>query len=133
MPGRSPFPSLRVLAGLFLALGSIASAVAQQTDAPPKASTSGAPEVHAPTLPSAPVKNVDIPRIAAAPTINDFEGMQPRGAATQMAVVKDFTQTSPSDGSKPSQRTEVYLGYNASNLYVVWLCFDTEVDKVRAH
>ncbi|GAC1644687.1 MAG: hypothetical protein NVS9B15_01960 [Acidobacteriaceae bacterium] len=79
------------------------------------------------------VKSVNIPRIMKAPTLAEFAGMKPRGVAKEMAVVSDFTQRDPTDGAKPTQRTEVYLGYDDKALYVVWLCFDTDAHGVRAH
>ncbi|MBV9437360.1 MAG: carbohydrate binding family 9 domain-containing protein [Acidobacteria bacterium] len=59
--------------------------------------------------------------------------MKPHGIALKMAVVSNFIQAEPSDGQHATQRTEVYLGYDAKSLYVVWLCFDNEPKKVRAH
>ena len=50
-----------------------------------------------------------------------------------MSVLSDFIQSDPSDGQKATQKTEVYLGYDAKSLYVVWLCFDSEPKKIRAH
>ena len=50
-----------------------------------------------------------------------------------MAEVSDFIQQLPSDGAPPTQKTKVYLGYDKTNLYIVWLCFDSEPRKVRAH
>lgn len=50
-----------------------------------------------------------------------------------MAMVSDFIQSDPSDGQKATQKTEVYLGFDQKSLYVVWLCFDNEPGKIRAH
>src|SRR5947209_3135189 len=101
-----------------------------------KAVSTGAPEALRPGMPGVvgkAVKDVGIPRMAKGPTLAEFEDMKPRGVALEMAVVRDFTQREPTDGAQPSQKTEVYLGYDDKNLYVVWLCFDTERNGVRAH
>jgi hypothetical protein len=76
---------------------------------------------------------LSIPRISAAPHLSDFEGMQPHGPALQMAAVNGFVQSAPQDGKPASQKTTVYLGYDQSNLYIVWLCFDSDPGAVRTH
>ncbi|MBV9073728.1 MAG: carbohydrate binding family 9 domain-containing protein [Acidobacteria bacterium] len=78
-------------------------------------------------------RSVLVPRLPSGPRISDFEDMKPHGIALKMAVVSNFIQAEPSDGQHATQRTEVYLGYDAKSLYVVWLCFDNEPKKVRAH
>jgi len=75
-----------------------------------------------------------IPRLPQAPTLDDFEGMEPRTAvAQQMFKIARFTQRDPHDGEPVSQRTEAYVGYTAKNLYVVFLCFDSNPGQIRAH
>ena len=59
--------------------------------------------------------------------------MQPSSAvARSMARVDEFRQERPRDGDPASQRTEAYLGYDHSHLYIVFVCFDSEPDKLRA-
>jgi hypothetical protein len=83
---------------------------------------------------SSDLRSVEVPRLSKAPALADFEGMQPHGtAALEMAMVSDFIQSEPSDGKKATQKTEVYLGYDDKALYVVWLCFDNDPQKVRAN
>jgi hypothetical protein len=65
---------------------------------------------------------VRIPRVSSPPRLEDFAEMAPRGDAAQLAKVKDFIQQSPSDGKPATQRTDVYMGYDTANLYVVWVC-----------
>jgi len=80
------------------------------------------------------VNGLTIPLLERAPTLEDFSGMQPAsGLAQHMARIDRFTQRNPHDGTPASQRTEAYLGYTGKNLYVVFLCFDTEPNKIRAH
>ena len=75
-----------------------------------------------------------IPQVTTAPELKDFLAMQPdekfRG---QMAEVHTFIQREPSDGAPATQRTDVYLAYDATNLYAVFVCFDSEPGKIRAH
>jgi hypothetical protein len=77
--------------------------------------------------------NVHIPRVSQPPRLEDFEDMQPHGAATQLRKIAGFTQQAPSDGKPATQSTEVYLGYDLANLYVVWVCWDQRANAVRAH
>ena len=80
------------------------------------------------------VSGVTIPRLERAPSLADFEGMQASSElAHRMARIDQFTQRNPHDGTPVSQRTEAYLGYTAKNLYVIFLCFDSEPNKIRAH
>jgi len=59
--------------------------------------------------------------------------MKPEGpVAPGMAKITDFVQQIPHDGQPVSQRTEAYLGYDAKNLYVVFVCHDDPA-RVRAH
>lgn len=75
-----------------------------------------------------------IPHLAQSPTLEDFEGMEPRTPlAHQMLRLANFTQRDPQDGSPASQRTEAYVGYTTRNLYVIFLCFDNNPGGIRAH
>ena len=80
---------------------------------------------------SRPVLN--IPRVRRPPVMEDFLEMKPnvemRG---QLAKVENFIQQQPADGKPSSQRTEVYLGYDSQNLYAIFVCFDSEPQKIRA-
>ena len=53
-------------------------------------------------------------------------------AGASLAKVEGFIQRDPKDGEPATQRTEVYLGYDAKRLYAIFLCFDTEPGKIRA-
>ena len=75
-----------------------------------------------------------IPRIPRAPQLEDFLDMRGPAQLTRvMAHINTFTQTEPEDGAPASQKTDVYLGYDDKNLYVVFIAFDDEPDRVRAH
>jgi hypothetical protein len=90
----------------------------------------------APALAAAPPPNfgqITIPRVSSPPTLEDFSDMQPSPAwAGKLVKVDRFIQRIPSDGEPVSQRTEAYLGYDDKNLYVIFICFDQERQKVRA-
>ncbi|MFQ5817390.1 MAG: DUF5916 domain-containing protein [Terriglobia bacterium] len=74
-----------------------------------------------------------IPRVGRPPALEDFLDMKPNGAVEgRWAKVAGFIQQAPSDGEPSTQRTEVYLSYDEKNLYVIFLCFDSEPGKVRA-
>lgn len=51
--------------------------------------------------------------------------MEPVGSRAQkMAKVTGFVQREPHDDSPPTHPTDVYLGYDQRNLYVVFVCHD---------
>jgi hypothetical protein len=72
-----------------------------------------------------------IPRVNRAPKIEDFEDMTPHGAALELQRVTDFRQNQPSDGQPGTDRTEGFIGYDQTNLYVVLICWDQH-NGVRA-
>ena len=76
---------------------------------------------------------VSIPRLASAPTIEDFLQMKPTPEWDgKMALISGFTQRIPTDGAPSTQRTDTYLGYDDKNLYAIFVCFDSEPQKLRA-
>ncbi len=76
---------------------------------------------------------VNIPRVARSPVLEDFLDMKPgNGFAAKLLKLDGFVQREPKDGGAATQRTEVYLGYTDKNLYVVFVAFDSEPQKVRA-
>ena len=77
--------------------------------------------------------SIQIPRIETAPTLADFEGMQPDlRVSKSMVKVTGFIAREPADGAEPSQNTDVYLAYDDHNLYAVFICWDKEPNKIRA-
>ena len=78
-------------------------------------------------------RTANIPHVTAPPKLEDFEDMVPHGAATQLQRISDFTQTQPSDGKPPTQKTDAYLGYDDANLYMIFVCWDTAPHGVRGH
>src|SRR5688572_1972547 len=79
-------------------------------------------------------QELSIPRVDAPPELAEFVSMAPTDAVrARYAVVTGFTQRNPQNGAPSTQRTEVYLGYDARNLYAVFLAFDTDPKSVRAN
>lgn len=76
--------------------------------------------------------NVQIPRVSKPPRLEDFEDMTPHGAAMQLRKISGLTQQQPSDGKPATEKTDIYTGYDLSNLYIVWVCWDSP-QAVRAH
>jgi hypothetical protein len=76
---------------------------------------------------------VNIPRVSSPPKLEDFAEMTPRADSTQLAKVTDFIQQAPSDGKPATQRTDVYMGYDQANLYLVWVCWDSNPGAIRGH
>jgi Domain of unknown function (DUF5916) len=78
--------------------------------------------------------NILIPRIDTAPRLEEFLDMKlPARWQGKLQKIDKLTQRVPSDGAPASQRTDIYLGYDDKNLYSVFVCFDSEPQKVRAH
>ncbi len=74
-----------------------------------------------------------VPRMTEPPRLEDFLGMEPREEiAGRMMKISDFIQNQPRDGEPASQRTDAYLGYDEQNLYIVFVAFDQEPEKIRA-
>jgi len=77
---------------------------------------------------------INVNRISAEPTFDDFEAMSPSTAlARSMTKVEDFTQRLPDDGDPASQRTEVYIGYDQEQLHAIFLAFDENPNQIRAN
>ena len=74
-----------------------------------------------------------IPRVESPPALEDFLDMEPNSKVKgRLAKVTDFIQTDPSDGQPATQRTDVYLGYDEKHLYAIFICFDSEPEKIRS-
>lgn len=77
---------------------------------------------------------VNIPRIEREPTLDDFAGMTPAtGLARSMVRIGEFIQRQPDDGEPATQPTDAFLGYDAQNLYAVFLAFDSNPGLIRAN
>src|SRR5512135_1099517 len=78
--------------------------------------------------------NLVIPRVDEPPALEDFLAMKPNAKwEGKLATVEGFTQRLPSDGQPASQKTIAYLGYDANNLYCIYVAFDSDPARIRAH
>jgi hypothetical protein len=81
-----------------------------------------------------PLNDRTVPQLAAPLRLADFEGMEPNPAlADKLAHITGFVQTNPTDGRAATERTDVYVGYTPTTLYVVFLCFDDHPGLIRSH
>lgn len=71
---------------------------------------------------------VNIPRFSAPPII---DGQMNDGVWQDAAVFGDFLQTQPGDNVQPSHPMEVYMGYDAKNLFVAFKVTQPK-DTIRA-
>jgi hypothetical protein len=77
--------------------------------------------------------SITIPRISAPPRLADFHNMQPSAfVARNLLKISGFIAREPSDGARPTQDTDVYLGYDDRSLYAVFVCWDREPKQIRA-
>ena len=78
-------------------------------------------------------KTLVIPRVTEKPTLEDFLEMKPSPRISgRMVRAEGFLQRRPRDGVMATQQTHVYSGYDDENLYVIFVCFDSEAEKIRA-
>jgi hypothetical protein len=81
-----------------------------------------------------PKPHIVIRRLDRTPLLEDFLEMRPPAdLAGQLVRVEGLIQGRPEDGRPASQRTQIYLGYDATRLYVVFVAFDDEPEKLRAN
>src|SRR5689334_1352239 len=78
-------------------------------------------------------EKISVPRLSQPPTLEDFYEMQPTSPlAKQMLRVANFIDRLPVDDVPSSELTEVYLGYDSTDLYSVFICFDSHPEALRA-
>ncbi|HWQ36451.1 MAG TPA: DUF5916 domain-containing protein [Blastocatellia bacterium] len=95
--------------------------------------SAASPCVRANNDPIDPKPTLSLPRVDRPPTLEDFLEMKPGGEFEgRLSKAEGFIQQRPRDGEPATQRTEAYFCYDDKNLYVIWLCFDTEPEKIRA-
>ena len=76
---------------------------------------------------------LSIARVERAPTLEDFLDAKTKSPmALAMSHVDGFLQRIPNDHAPVSQRTDAYLGYDQSNLYVVFVCHDDHPQLIRS-
>ena len=77
--------------------------------------------------------HLTIPRLESRPTISDFLAMDLAEAPAGMQRVEGFVQRYPNDGLPASEPTVAYIGYDAQNVYVAFVCFDSSPRAIGAH
>jgi uncharacterized protein DUF5916 len=73
-------------------------------------------------------KHIDIPRVDAAPTLDDYRGGSGPGVA-----VSQFLQREPGDLVPVSESTTAFLSYGPDSLYVAFVCKAANPSSIRAH
>lgn len=80
-----------------------------------------------------PKGHIFIPRLDAAPRIEDFLGTELGGGAQQMLRINSFIQRYPEDGDPPIEPTTAFLGYTHEYFFVAFVCSDRRPGLIRAH
>ena len=76
---------------------------------------------------------LDIPRVEQPLRLEDFLEMKaPPELDGRLGKASSFIQRQPKDGEPATQPTDVFVGYDDSNLYAVFICFDSEPEGIRA-
>jgi hypothetical protein len=120
LPVRYPHQVLRRTA-ILLSLSTLTVAFrAQPAPAPPKATP--------PPLPTAQIKDIQIPRVQTRPLLEQFLHGNSR---PDMKRVDDFRQRQPGDGVPVSRKTSAWIGYDDKNLYAVFVC-ESPAGETRA-
>lgn len=81
-----------------------------------------------------PPSGYKVPAIGEAMRLSDFAAMEPRPELKdQLLHISGFIQNSPRDGEPPTQKTDVWLGYTTTALYIVFICHDDRPGEIRGH
>ena len=76
----------------------------------------------------APRASIIIPRVDAPPRLEDYLSGEQRPGVH----ITGFLQRNPGDLAPPSEQTDAYLSYDATNLYAVFVCRAVDPSRVRA-
>jgi hypothetical protein len=76
------------------------------------------------------VRALQIPRVTEPPRLEWFLG--PANGAPRGALVTDFLQREPGDGTPVSESTTAFLSYDGDHLYAVFVCKD-DPSAIRAN
>jgi hypothetical protein len=72
-------------------------------------------------------KHIQIPRVEAAPSLEDYASGTGPGV-----LVDGFLQRDPKDLAPVSEPTKAFLSYDRNNLYVAFICGAADVSTIRA-
>ncbi len=108
---------------LLLALGSAAARGGQEAH--------GADSTAVDSLVFSPNSNLDfsIPRVSAPPRIDGKLDDPAWRTATKLG---NFSEINPGDNTHPSEDTEVLVAFDADNLYIGFVCHETDPGDIRA-
>src|SRR3954447_21603164 len=68
--------------------------------------------------------------VSGAPSLRAFNGLEvPESVRREFTKAEGFLQREPKDGKPSSERTKAYLGYDRKNLYVLFVCWDSQPTK----
>ena len=74
--------------------------------------------------------SADPVRAAKATTVPRIDGVMEEEAWKTATVISDFQQRLPVEGASPTERTEVYILYTSSALYLGFRAYDTKPDQI---
>lgn len=72
-------------------------------------------------------RRIQVPRVEAAPKLDDYASGTGPGVA-----VSDFRQRKPGDLTPAGEKTTAFLSYDATSLYVAFVCKAQDPSSVRA-
>ncbi len=61
-----------------------------------------------------------------------FDGIIDEPEWKDASIISDFTQLQPNPGFRPSFKTQVFIKGDKENLYIGFLCYDSDMKKLRA-
>jgi len=68
-------------------------------------------------------------RLSTSPKI---DGVLDEDCWKEAVRIGNFAEFQPKEGTKPPVKTEVLLGYDDENLYIGFICYESDVTKIRA-
>src|SRR6185295_14224864 len=78
--------------------------------------------------PASPRKSITIARVTSPPRLEDYRSGERRDGLT----ADTFLQREPNDLVPASERTEAYVSYDETNLYIIFVCHAKDPSTVRA-
>ncbi len=79
------------------------------------------------------VSNTTVPRVDNGPSLDVFNAMKPAPEwEGKLAKISGFIQRDPKDSAPALSRTDVYLAYDSTNFYAVFVCFDDQPKTIRS-
>jgi hypothetical protein len=122
----------------FLAAGLLALGVTAPLDAQPQANGPGAVAIDGPPAPAAPAVMARDDRGRVTIRAVRVAGLKVDGVLDDEAYrtvqpLSDFIQTEPREGDRISEPTDVWVLFDADNLYIVCRCRDSQPERIVAN